>query len=311
MTGSGDYSTEMFRNPLDDAAIEAFFTGQPAGEELAPLAGLVEDLRSMASGPAPVPSMQLAKMLAEGFSTANGDLLVTAASNVPGPAPQAAGLPKWRKKMLLSELLAALTTKLAGLGMAAKAGMGLTLAAASTTAAGAAGVLPAPAQHAVATVVSSATPFSFPDTANSAAGVGAKAATDATGTLDATVSDATKTVTDATKTVTDAAKIPAGTGGSGVSVGANTGATGLARANETPAAGKVPPSLPAAAAASGVGSQGSTGLSTANGTPAAGRVPTSVPVASGSAGSQGSTGVGIANGTPAAGRIPANVPGRP
>jgi len=296
--------------PLDDRALEALLSGAPCAQSgFDWLFSFVEGLDEATSGPAPAMKPALAMLVAQGFSTEKGDLPATAASNVTGPAPQAAGLPKWRKKMLLSELLAGLTTKLVGLGMAAKAGMGLTLAAASTTAAGAAGVLPAPAQHAVATVVSSATPFSFPDTANSAAGVGAKAATDATGSLDATVSDATKTVTDATKTVTDAPNIPAGTGGAGASVGANTGATGLARANETPAAGKVPTSLPAAA--SGAGSQGSTGLNTANGTPAAGKVPTSVPVASASAGSQASTGVGIANGTPAAGRIPANVPGRP
>jgi len=302
--------------PLDDRALEALLSGSPSAQSgFDWLVPFVEDLEAASSRPVPVVRPALVMFLAKGISTEKGDLSATAASNVTGPAPQAAGLPKWRKKkMLISELLAGLTTKLAGLGMAAKAGMGLTLAAASTTAAGAAGVLPAPVQHAVATVVSSATPFSFPDTANSAASVGAKAATDATGTLDATVTDAAKTVTDATKTVTDATKTvtdvtKTATGGSGVSVGANTGATGLDRANQTPAAGHVPTSLPAAA--SGAGSQSSTGLNTANGTPAAGHVPTSVPVASGSAGSQGSTGVGIANGTPAAGHIPANVPGRP
>jgi len=309
LTEAGDGVVEMPFPPLDDRALEALLSGAPSAQSgLDWLLPFVEDLEAASSRPVPVLRPALVMFLAEGISTEKGDLPATAASNVTGPAPQAAGLPKWRKKkMLISELLAGLTTKLAGLGMATKAGMGLTLAAASTTAAGAAGVLPAPVQHAVATVVSSATPFSFPDTANTAASVGAKAATDATGTLDATVTDATKTVTDATKTVTDATKTAAG--GSGVSVGANTGATGLDRANQTPAAGHVPTSLPAAA--SGAGSQSSTGLNTANGTPAAGHVPTSVPVASGSAGSQGSTGVGIANGTPAAGRIPTNVPGRP
>ncbi|MEO5680179.1 MAG: hypothetical protein ABIS47_10980 [Acidimicrobiales bacterium] len=54
MSDPGDDRGEMFRHhPLDDAAIEAFFTGQVADEELAPLAGLVEDLRSMAFCPAP------------------------------------------------------------------------------------------------------------------------------------------------------------------------------------------------------------------------------------------------------------------
>ena len=242
----------------------------------------------------------LVMLVAQGISTDKGDLPATAASNVTGPAPQAAGLPKWRKRMIVSELLAGLTTKLAGLGMAAKAGMGVTLAAASTTAAGAAGVLPAPAQHAVATVVATATPFTFPDAASDRAGLGATVSADATG-----ASDATPGVDG--KAVNDEAKTQAGADGSGVRVGANTGATGLDRANQTPASGRVPTSLPAAAA--DAGSKASTGLGTAATTPAAGNVPTSVPVAG--AGSQGSTGVATANDTPAAGRIPANVPGRP
>lgn len=170
--------------------------------------------------------------------------------------------------------------------------MGVTLAAASTTAAGAAGVLPAPAQHAVATVVATASPFTFPDAANTRAGIGATVSADATG------ADGTRGVDG--KAVSDKARTQADTNGSGVSVGANTGAIGLDRANQTPASGRVPTSLPAAAA--DAGSKASTGLGTAATTPAAGSVPTSVPVASG---------VATANDTPAAGRIPANVPGRP
>ena len=56
-------------------------------------------------------------------------------------------------------------------------------------------------------------------------------------------------------------------------------------------------------------------LFTAAETPAASKVPTSVPPvtpgAGADVGAQGSVGIGTANGTPAAGRIPANVPGRP
>ena len=57
------------------------------------------------------------------------------------------------------------TTKgfLAGLGIAGKVALGASLAAAATTGAGAAGVLPKPLQHAVATTVSTITPFEFPD----------------------------------------------------------------------------------------------------------------------------------------------------
>ena len=316
---------EMPVSTLDDRALEALLGGGlPAQSGFDWLVPFVGELGEAASTPAPVVRPALALLLAQGFSIEKGDLSATAASNVTGPASQAAGLPKWRKKkMIISELLAGITTKLAGLGMAAKAGLGLTLAAASTTAAGAVGVLPAPAQHAVATVVSSATPFSFPDSASSHASVGANVSTDATG---------------ATKGVDGVAVSGAATsGGSGVGVGANTGATGLDRANQTPAAGNVPTSVPGPnTGATGLdranqtpaaghaptsvpgpnsGSQASTGLDTAGSTPAAGHAPTSVPpVTSAPAngtGSQASTGLNTASSTPAASHVPASVPGRP
>ncbi len=65
--------------------------------------------------------------------------------------------------MVISELLAGLLAKLAALGAASKAALGLGMAAASVTGAGAAGILPDPAQHAVATAVSAATPFEIDD----------------------------------------------------------------------------------------------------------------------------------------------------
>jgi len=316
----GDLS-EMPVPPLDDRALEALLSGAPPAQSgFDWLVPFVEDLGETASGPAPATKPALAMLLAQGFSTEKGDLPATAASNVTGPASQAAGLPKWRKKMLISELLAGLVTQFAGLGMAAKAAMGLTLAAASTTAAGAVGVLPAPAQHAVATVVEAATPFSFPDAANDKASFGATVSTDATGASDSAPGVDGKTISDAARAKRDAeAPIPAGTAtnstgtatNSGVGVGANTGATGLDRANQTPAAGRAPTSVPAATGApSAPGSQASKGLGTANSTPAAGNVPSSVPPVTPSAGAQGSTGLSTANSTPAAGRVPPSV-GRP
>jgi hypothetical protein len=144
-----DYDSEMFRrNHIDDAAIESFFTGNGAGEELGPLAAFADELRTWASGPVPAPSAQLATMLADGFSTEKSDLLATAASNVPGPVQQAAGLPKWRKKRMISALLA-------GLSVPAKALIGISMAAASVGGAAAAGV--PVAQDAVSAV----TPVNF------------------------------------------------------------------------------------------------------------------------------------------------------
>jgi len=295
-------------HPLDDAAIEAFFTGQTADEALASLAGFVEDLHSMTSEPAPVPSMQLAAMLAAGFSTAKGDLLATAASNVTGPAPQAAGLPKWRKKkMIVAELLA-------GLSVAAKAAFGVSAAAAAVTAGGAAGVLPGPAQHAVATSVEAVTPFSFPDKANAKADFGGTVSTDAgDGGVDGkTVSAEAQLQGEISPPVVEVPSVdagpPADTGRP-----AAPGQKGLDQANTTPAAGRAPTAVPGGRPAT-AGTQSSAGLATAGGTPAAGRVPTSVPAGPpattppASAGTQSSAGLSTAGSTPAAGFIPASAP---
>lgn len=68
--------------------------------------------------------------------------------------------------------------------LAAKVAMATGLAVATVSAAGAAGVLPDPAQHAVASVVEATTPFSIPDTS---------VAKDVVGTLDEVVDEATTT----------------------------------------------------------------------------------------------------------------------
>lgn len=300
MTPSDDYDDEMLRgDQYDDAAIEALFTGHGADGELALLAELAEDLRSVVSGPAPAPSPQLMAMFTKGISTNKGDVLVTAGSVAPGPAPQASGLPRWRRrKMLISEFLL-------GLSVAAKAGFGVGIAAASVTAAGAAGALPPAAQHAVSTAVSAATPFSFPDKANERADFGKTVSTDARdGGVDG-------------KVVSDAAKGQ----GNGLGVDnrpADPGQNGLDQANQTPAAGRVPTSVPSGQPAT-PGSQGSTGLDRANQTPAAGHVPTSVPSGpptstgpgSSTPGSPGQNGLDRANQTPAAGHVPGRPAGRP
>ena len=292
MSGFGDYDSEMPRHhPLADAAIEAFFTGRSADEDLAPLAGFVEDLASMTSGAAPVPSMQLATTLAEGFSTEKGDLLVTAASNVPGPASQAAGLPNWRKKkMMIAELLT-------GMSVAAKAAFGVTAAAAAVTAGGAAGVLPGPVQGAVSTGVEALTPFSFPDRANDKANFGGTVSTDARdGGADGRTVSAEAQLKAEAEANADAGRPAA------------PGQNGLDQANTTPAAGKVPTSVPSGRPAT-AGTQATVGLDAASSTPAAGRVPAATPaVPPADAGTQSSAGLGAASGTPAVGQTPSSVP---
>jgi hypothetical protein len=64
---------------------------------------------------------------------------------------------------MIANLLSGIAAKLSTAGLATKAGVGLTMAAASVTGGAAAGVLPEPVQHAVASVVADVTPFEIPD----------------------------------------------------------------------------------------------------------------------------------------------------
>jgi hypothetical protein len=97
------------------------------------LASFAEDLRIVAGGPAPEPRPGLVAVMNQG-----------AVQLQPSPG---------RKKMLVKSMLG---------GLAAKVALGVGVAAASVTAAGAAGVLPAPAQDVVASVVAATTPFQLP-----------------------------------------------------------------------------------------------------------------------------------------------------
>jgi hypothetical protein len=121
--------------PVDDGAIEAALAGTTHGADLDSLSSFVSAVRS-ATGAVPTPSTAMAAVLTAGLSTEKGDLPATAASNVNGPASQEAGLPKWRKAFMKIQGF------LAGLGVVGKIALGVGVAAAATTGAGAAGVLP-------------------------------------------------------------------------------------------------------------------------------------------------------------------------
>jgi hypothetical protein len=131
----------MPHDPFDDSAIERLLAGDTAGGgELAPLSSFIDDARTAAEA-IPPPSPALAAALATGILPALA------------PAPQSL----WRKsKMKIQGFLA-------GLGVAGKLALGAGVAAAATTGAGAAGVLPGPVQHAVASAVGAVTPFELPD----------------------------------------------------------------------------------------------------------------------------------------------------
>lgn len=123
------YENEMSLRPDDHSIDDQWPASDPA------LATFVDDLRVIGSGPAPEPRAGLVAVMRQGPSA-------------PTLTPQG------RKKMLVRTAVGSLAAKLA---------LGAGVAAASMTAAGAAGVLPDPAQHAVASVVGATTPFVLPD----------------------------------------------------------------------------------------------------------------------------------------------------
>lgn len=273
MSGSDGDVNEMPVPPLDDRALEALLSGAPAQSGFDWLVPFVKDLEKASQEPAPVVKPVLALLLKEGFSPANGSHpLVT------GPAPAALPPAPSTERAAVRPILRGAFGRVAGLGLLAKAGLGFSLVAASTTAAGAAGVLPGPAQSAVARVVGAATPFNFPDKASDKADHGRNVSSDATGAGDGVAGVDGKAVSDAAKTTPGNGSTPGSTPPNSTGVGpSETGATGLDRANETPAAGNVPTSVP------GRGGPPATpgkpaGAETPKTTPAAGNAPTSVPV---------------------------------
>ena len=142
---------------LSERAVEAILGGHaPAENSLFALVEFAQDVRSVADRATPRPNAALASVLSTGLSTEKGDLLVTAGSNVIGPATtQAAGLPKWRNRprMLPTGLFS---------GVVAKVVAGVVSGLVGVTGLGAAGALPGPAQDAVAGVVNTVTPFDLP-----------------------------------------------------------------------------------------------------------------------------------------------------
>ncbi len=299
MTSGHDHYTEMIQaDHSDDAAFEALLTSHGARDEPDLLAGLNKDLRRMMTGPAPIPSPQLAAVFSAGVPTADGDLLVLAPREVVEPATQLSEPPRRRRaKTIIGEFLI-------GLSLAAKAALGVGIAAASVTAAGAAGALPPAAQRAVSAVVSATTPFSFPDGADDPDDPGKTVSTDVRGGAEGKVGS-------------DAGKDQGGSNRP-----ADPGQSGLDQANQTPAAGNAPTSVPSGGptaadpGSANAGSSGQSGLDRANQTPAAGNVPTSVPSGgptaadpgSANAGPSGQSGLDRANQTPAAGNDPTSVP---
>jgi hypothetical protein len=138
--------------PIDDEVIEAIVDGRPVDVLVAAHPALVafaRGVRAEGDGPVPRPSPELAALL-EG--RAKPDLGTDDAAGVMSRVRQ----------------FARVTGKVAGLGLVAKIGLGASVAAACVTGAGATGILPAPADHAVRHAIEAVTPVRFSDHADHA-----------------------------------------------------------------------------------------------------------------------------------------------
>ena len=131
---------------------------------------------------------------------------------------------------MIFNLLSGLAAKLSAAGIAAKAGVGLTMAAASVTGGAAAGVLPDPVQHAVAGVANAVTPFQFPDQAEFDNRVSDDARDDEPGVDGLVIADEARQLGEDRRAEAGADE-PA--------------AEGLDRARQTPAADHLPATVPA------------------------------------------------------------------
>ncbi|MCA1657131.1 MAG: hypothetical protein LC713_05410 [Actinobacteria bacterium] len=137
----------MPNDPLSDAAIEAFFTGvaDPGWEHDEALATLADDMALVMANPAPVADHALRQLFWE----------TPAVADAPRTAPEAWNAVTHGNSRPVGGFRGRLR-------VIAGAALGTALALSGVGVAGATGVLPAPAQRVVASVVEAVSPFELP-----------------------------------------------------------------------------------------------------------------------------------------------------
>jgi hypothetical protein len=221
---------------IHDDVIEAIVRGESVHDVHAPLMAFADQVRALGDEPVPVPSRELTAVLAgRAVPVPGADPYLTVVSAAgPGGRPG-------RKRMPGTETAAAMTTKVAGLSLLAKLGLGTSLAAAGMTGAGAAGVLPTAANDAVRGAIEIVTPVDFGSSGDTPS-YGSKVSADATGESDGEKGVDGQTIADGAPGAAhrpDSAAVDETPG--------QSGDAGLTRANETPAAPNAPDSAGAEA----------------------------------------------------------------
>jgi hypothetical protein len=238
---------------LDDETIEALVRGDEVDPQFEPLALFARSVRALGDGPPPTPSPALRALIesggrSDGLGTTTRVLAARATSRTRG--------------------------RRAGMGLAAKLGLGTAVAAGSMAGAAAAGVLPDQAQNPVRAAIEAVTPVEFDAPADDGpANFGERVSNDATGQGDGDPGVDGDTISDEAP---GAAHRPTDTGPDRV----GAGNPGLDRASETPAAPELPDDVPAS---QGTAPNGSSDPTTPS-PPSA--VPTTVPDSGGAPGDQ-------------------------
>jgi hypothetical protein len=199
VTRSGDdYAVMRTTRYTYDDIVEALVRGEGVAGEHASLATFAREVQALGDEPVPTPSADLAALL-EG---------------------RGAGVAR----------LVSSTGKAAGLGIVAKLGLSASLAAAGVVGAGAAGLLPAAANHAVRGAIEVVTPVQFDEPNEHPATFGDRVSSDATGESDG------ENGVDGQQISDEAPGADNRNGGSSPDAApGQTGATGQTRADQTPA----------------------------------------------------------------------------
>jgi hypothetical protein len=156
MTRRDDRSPDMLSSTEIDAAIEQVLRGATVGDDAAPFARFVDDVRVMADRVPPRPSLELAGLLA-GLAA---DRTASATAACLARRERCVRARSTRPRSGRSRT-SEIRLRVAALGLAGKAAVSLALAA-TVAAGGVAGILPEPATHFVRRAIEVVTPFELP-----------------------------------------------------------------------------------------------------------------------------------------------------
>jgi hypothetical protein len=185
MSACGDHEAGMNLSwHIDEEAVEAIISGEPVDDRFEPLVAFAHQVRATGDGPCPKPSAELTTLF-EGHTSAElgpGARSVTVTLPVgTGRVRRAPATPSARKRR---PSIAAVTAKVAGLGLLAKIGLGASIGLGGVAAAGATGVLPEPASNAVRTAIDTISPLELRNSSTEQDRFGDRVSTDATGESD-------------------------------------------------------------------------------------------------------------------------------